>query len=81
MPEPRDYVVSALYPMHPSFKTTFHGLFSKKSAEYAQSIGRELAYSPPQLVLDTEHYGPPVLLWPLVQEVENGVSGETVPPL
>lgn len=81
MPEPRDYVVSALYPMHPSFKATFHGLFSRKSAEYAKSIDRELAYGPPQLISDPEHYGPPVLLWPLVQEVENGVSGETVPPL
>lgn len=70
----RHYICTSLYPMHPSFKSTFHGLFTRKNKEFAESIGREVAYGPPHLVLDTEHYGPPVLLWPLVQEVEDAVS-------
>jgi len=61
--------------MHPSLKVTFHGLYSRKTAEFAESIGRELAYGPPQLLVDTEHYGPPVLLWPLVVEEKDDISG------
>lgn len=66
-----DYIVSACYPSHPAFKSTFHGLFTRKAKEWAVGIGRELAYGPPILHFNEGCYEP-VLLWPLVVEEGDG---------
>lgn len=51
----------------------------KGAINFAKTINREIAEGPSRLVRQ-EPWGM-LELWPLVQEVESGVSGEAVPPL
>lgn len=68
----RHYIIGNYEPQHPSMKSSMYKVLRKGASSYAQSIGRELAEGPTQLIKDNEHFGPFVELWPLV--IEEGVE-------
>lgn len=73
MPESRNHVVGYYYPEDTRLPVTMWKINRKGALNFAKSINREVAEGP-SLLVQQEPWGM-LEVWPLVQEVNNDLSG------